>query len=244
MIKVSVITVVFNDFSNISKTINSVLEQNYLNTEYIVIDGGSTDGTSEVIERYLDKLNIYISEVDYGIYDAMNKGVRVANGEFIIFMNSGDVFAAMNSISLLMNAAIQGVEQVIFGSWMRYSQTKNSSVLCHPDTDKISFNHQATVYSRNIHLRHGEYLNIKGLTTADYLFFSTVLMKSPSILVSVIKAATAIIDVHGASAGLQTISQKSCIDYLFGRLSKFQLIIILLAHPVYRGIKVLLRGKR
>lgn len=89
---ISVITVVYNDVLNIEKTILSVLNQSYNEFEYIIIDGGSTDGTTEVIRKYESKLKVFISEPDNGIYDAMNKGVNYVTGAFLCFMNSGDIF--------------------------------------------------------------------------------------------------------------------------------------------------------
>ena len=88
---ISIITVVLNDKKNIENTIKSIFEQNYKNIEYIVIDGGSTDGTVEVINKYKDKINYWVSENDRGIYDAFNKGLEKAQGDLIGFVNSGDL---------------------------------------------------------------------------------------------------------------------------------------------------------
>lgn len=93
MTKVTVITVVWNDVEHIEQTMLSVLSQTYKDIEYIVIDGGSTDGTVDVIRKYADRLAYWCSEKDGGIYPAMNKGVEHATGEWVNFMNSGDAFA-------------------------------------------------------------------------------------------------------------------------------------------------------
>lgn len=90
--KVSVVTVCYNCHDTIEATICNVLKQTYQNMEYIVIDGNSTDGTREIIERYAPRLAYWASEPDAGIYDAMNKGLRAATGEWIIFRNAGDYF--------------------------------------------------------------------------------------------------------------------------------------------------------
>lgn len=88
----SIITVVYNDENNIEKTILSVLAQTYRNIEYIIIDGASKDNTLSVINKYKDKISKIISEPDSGIYDAMNKGINIANGDYIALLNSGDTY--------------------------------------------------------------------------------------------------------------------------------------------------------
>jgi len=90
--EVSVITVCLNSSKSIEKTIRSVINQTYENLEYIVIDGGSDDGTLEILNSYDTCIDHWISEPDEGIYDAMNKGVELASGDYLIFMNSGDCF--------------------------------------------------------------------------------------------------------------------------------------------------------
>jgi glycosyltransferase involved in cell wall biosynthesis len=236
---ISVVTVVFNGRGEISNTIDSVIAQDYPKIEYVIIDGGSTDGTSNIIQQYEDKLDIVVCEPDDGVYDAMNKAIGRASGEFILFMNCGDVFASSDSVSSAMRYIQSGFDQVIFGSWLRRSNAK-SMTLCHPILAKGLFNHQAVIYSRNIHAWHGSYVNIKGLTTADYLFFAT-LFSSPAVICKVIDTTIAIIDINGLSAGSQTLSQKYAIDFICGRVSKVRLLMVLIAHPVYRRLKVLLR---
>ena len=88
----SVITIVYNNVHHIERTLLSVINQSYRRIEYIVIDGSSTDGTLEIIKKYVDQLARLISEKDKGIYDAMNKGLSFATGDYVIFMNSGDEF--------------------------------------------------------------------------------------------------------------------------------------------------------
>ena len=96
---VNVITVSFNAKNDLEKTIKSVVKQDYLKINYIIIDGGSTDGTSEMIENYKDKIDHYVSERDEGIYDAMNKGLSYARDGFVNFLNAGDEFLSERSVS-------------------------------------------------------------------------------------------------------------------------------------------------
>ncbi len=94
----SVITVVFNNIKGIERTMLSVLNQTYEHIEYIVIDGKSTDGTLQIIEKYSLQLAVFISEKDAGIYDAMNKGLAKATGDYVVFMNSGDGFYEKDTV--------------------------------------------------------------------------------------------------------------------------------------------------
>ena len=90
--KISIITAVRNDAEHIEETIRSVLDQDYPEIEYIIIDGASTDGTTEIISRYRERLGAFVSEPDTGIYNAMNKGIRLATGDIIGMINSGDSY--------------------------------------------------------------------------------------------------------------------------------------------------------
>lgn len=92
MFKISIITINYNDKDGLEKTIKSVVNQTYQEFEFIIIDGGSADGSCDVIENYKDKISYWVSEPDSGIFSAMNKGIKVAQGEFLIFMNSADTF--------------------------------------------------------------------------------------------------------------------------------------------------------
>ncbi|MFD1601609.1 glycosyltransferase family 2 protein [Flavobacterium artemisiae] len=89
--KISIVTVVFNGASTLESTILSVINQNYKNIEFIIIDGGSTDGTLDLIKKYEDKISFWHSEPDKGIYDAMNKGLLKANGEWLMFLGCDDL---------------------------------------------------------------------------------------------------------------------------------------------------------
>jgi len=95
---VSIITTVLNNKETVEDAIKSVLGQSYKNIEYIIIDGGSTDGTVKIINKYRDRISKFISEKDRGVYDGMNKGIRMASGEIIGILNSDDIYARDNVI--------------------------------------------------------------------------------------------------------------------------------------------------
>ena len=91
-LKISIITVVKNNKDTIEKNILSLINQNYKNYEHIIIDGGSEDGTVEIIKKYQKNIKYFISEKDNGIYEAMNKGIKILKNDIIVFCNSGDFF--------------------------------------------------------------------------------------------------------------------------------------------------------
>jgi putative colanic acid biosynthesis glycosyltransferase len=116
--KVSVVTVNFNMAEHIGATLNSVLEQDYPNLESVVIDGGSTDGSREIIASYGGRLTYWVSEADRNLYDGMNKGVRAATGEWVLFMNSGDLFADPQALSAVFAEDHSGAD-VLYGHHIR-----------------------------------------------------------------------------------------------------------------------------
>lgn len=101
--KLSVVTINYNNRDGLRKTIESVVNQTFKDFEYIIIDGGSTDGSVDVIKEYKDKIDYWISEPDKGIYNALNKGVAVAKGEYCNFMNSGDSFYSHTTLEEVFN---------------------------------------------------------------------------------------------------------------------------------------------
>ncbi|MBU0697476.1 MAG: glycosyltransferase [Bacteroidetes bacterium] len=100
----SVITVVYNNVEHIERTVKSAINQSYPNIEYVVIDGASTDGTLNILKKYHDKIDVLISEPDQGIYEAMNKGLDLAKGDYVLFMNSGDEIFATDTVENVFNS--------------------------------------------------------------------------------------------------------------------------------------------
>lgn len=124
--KISIITVVYNGAALIERTIQSVLAQTYRNIEYIIIDGASTDGTLAIIEKYQDKIALLHSGKDKGIYDAMNRGLKDAKGDYVLFLNAGDTLFASGTIEHVFknnddadvyygNTAVVNEDNVILG---------------------------------------------------------------------------------------------------------------------------------
>ncbi|WP_203257353.1 glycosyltransferase family 2 protein [Hyunsoonleella ulvae] len=97
--KISIITINYNNSEGLARTLKSIYSQTYTSFETIVIDGGSTDSSVDVILNYKDEISYWVSEKDNGIYNAMNKGIRSANNEYVLFLNSGDVFSSKSALA-------------------------------------------------------------------------------------------------------------------------------------------------
>lgn len=150
MPKLSVITVCLNAKDTIEKTIQSVIGQTFQDYEYIIIDGGSTDGTKEIIEKYLPRIHRFISEPDKGISDAFNKGIEASGGEWINFLNSGDIFIQDNVLKNMV-PYLQRVDIVTaFAKFGRSTIPKK--ILSNTDKlrDKAMISHQASFVRRSI----------------------------------------------------------------------------------------------
>lgn len=117
MLKFSIITVCFNSSTYIEKAIQSVLNQTYQNVEYVVVDGASTDGTVEIINRYADDIDAFISESDTGLYNAMNKGIAKATGDILFFLNSDDQFCDENVIADVAEDFVEKPDlEIVYGN--------------------------------------------------------------------------------------------------------------------------------
>lgn len=173
--KFSIITVCYNSQNEIEKTILSVINQQQRELfEYIIIDGSSTDKTLEIIESYRKKIDIVISESDTGIYDAMNKGIKKASGEWILFMNSGDSFADNNVLKqVAQKITIKNIKSdIIYGNVIKLYRDKSIRF----KAEKLSllryrmpFSHQSTFVKTKILQK--ELFDTKYKIAADYDFF-------------------------------------------------------------------------
>ncbi|MDQ0240164.1 glycosyltransferase family 2 protein [Arthrobacter bambusae] len=126
--KFSVITITRNDERGLERTIDSLMAQTYRAIEHIIIDGASTDGTQVLLRQYTpDFETVIVSEPDAGIYDAMNKGAKLANGDLVVFMNSGDVFGSSDTLNFVKDKYIAGSWRWGFGA-MRYVDDKGNRI--------------------------------------------------------------------------------------------------------------------
>ena len=155
--RVSIVTVVFNAEAEVERTLQSVLNQSYSNIEYIVIDGKSTDGTLAIIEKYADRIDHIISEEDEGIYDAMNKGARIASGVWVNFMNAGDAFYDNHTVARVFDSKRELSDyDFIYGDYYWHNADKASFLIKARPLDsmwqRISFAHQS-LFTKNDVLR-------------------------------------------------------------------------------------------
>ncbi len=172
---ISVITVCFNSAGTLESTIKNVLGQTINNIEYIIIDGGSTDGTVSIIEKYSDKLKYWISEPDNGIYDAMNKGWKVAGKDsYILYLGAGDLIITMPGKESLKADIIAGDVEV--GSKFLYKPKIDSRL-------KLgnTLHHQALLVKKTVH--PGAPFNTQFKTYADFDFNQRLLKSGAKIII-------------------------------------------------------------
>lgn len=137
--KISVITVVYNDAEHIRETMESFFSQTWENKEYIVIDGGSTDGTVDVIREYSNHLAYWCSEKDDGIYAAMNKGILHATGDWINILNSGDRYVCEQSLEMVMKSDVLKNVAVVYGNSLEQNDGFIRRVIAVDDTKKLEY---------------------------------------------------------------------------------------------------------
>ena len=155
----SVITINYNNCEGLLQTVRNVLGQTCKDFEYIIIDGGSTDGSVEVLREYGDKISFWISEADSGIYNAMNKGVTHAHGDYCIFMNSGDLFYD-ESVLERVNA-INHTEDIVVG---KVVVDRHDHIISQPPKDELTMYH---LYSGSIP-HQGSFISTKLLRKYPY----------------------------------------------------------------------------
>ena len=146
----SVITINYNHKEGLNRTIESVICQSYTEYEFIIIDGGSTDGSVDNIKQYAENITYWVSEKDNGVYHAMNKGVAHAHGDYCIFMNSGDCFHSPKALESVANYE----EDIICGQVSTFPSGHHKSTISLVDLMRISLPHQAMFIKRELLIKH------------------------------------------------------------------------------------------
>ena len=262
MRKLSIITINYNNCDGLLKTIKSIVNQTWKDFEYIVIDGGSTDGSVEVIKEYADRINYWVSEPDKGIYNALNKGVAVATGEYCNFMNSGDCFCEDTTLEKVF--AVNSLSDLICGNTLIPDYTKKApSEITFQFLLNFAICHQCAFIRTTLMKKYG--YDEKYKIVADRKFFVQALLldncKYEAIDVDVVSY-----DVTGFSAvnALASRVEYECVlselipmrilaDYgrhfygdLYGNSSEFDRLFIDIrerryAKPIYTLVKVILQ---
>ena len=172
-ILVSIITVSYNSEKTIRRTIESVLNQTYKNIEYIIIDGKSTDDTINIVKEYQKKFSgrlKYISESDKGIYDAMNKGIKMAKGDLIGIINSDDYYE-LNAVEIMVNSMSKSKYQILYGELRFLKNNIETQVLItnHNNLNNMMIPHPTCFVTKNIYDKFG-YFNDSYKSCGDYEF--------------------------------------------------------------------------
>ena len=214
--KLSVITIVYNNVKDIERTMLSVLNQSYPHIEYIIIDGASTDGTKKIIDQYRDQLAQYISEKDNGIYDAMNKGLSLATGDYLLFMNSGDEIYSTDTVKEVFAAApgadiYYGETEMYDEGWHSLGQRRHEA----PETfNWKSFKHGMSISHQAIYVKR----SLAGPYDLQYQYSADI-----DWIIRVAKKASSIINTHTYVAKYLTggISKQKHIESLKERFRIF-----------------------
>jgi glycosyltransferase len=182
--KISIITSVWNNKETIKDAIESVLAQTYKNIEYIVVDGASSDGTIEIVQRYRDKITKFVSEKDKGIYDGLNRGISLASGDVVAFLHSDDIYASDTIIEKVAKV-FESDENIdgVYGDLVYTSKNDTNKVLRYwksKDFDKSLLAkgwmpaHPTLFLKKEVYDKHGKF-NLNFKIAADYDFMLRVL---------------------------------------------------------------------
>jgi glycosyltransferase involved in cell wall biosynthesis len=230
--RVSVITVCLNDPAGLRATLDSALAQDYADVELVVIDGGSAAATQAVLDAYRHRLACCVSEPDQGIYDAMNKGLHRATGEWAIMMNAGDVFCATDAlrsnidIIIASGAAWGGGSSLVKfadGSQRRYQADPSRGV----------FHQQSLFVRRSLHEKYGYFVVDRRSHAWDFFFFN-LLQNEPF---QATQLPVAVCDGAGVSSTVENYLQACALAFVFGHQGRVKTALKLLLYPAYRRLR-------
>ncbi len=233
---ISVIVVVYNAKGTISSTLKSIVEQDYKNIEIIIIDGKSTDGTIEIINSYSNKIDVFISEKDEGVYDAMNKGIDASKGKWLFFLGSDDVFINKTILSSIFSPYVYSAIDFLYGDVVLtsnrkiYGGEKNYMSL----VDK-NICHQSIFYKRTVFEKLGKY-NLKYKILGDYDLNLRV-FKDTSLQKCYLKKVVSLYNNKGLSSYVLDYTFHAHVLNIFAK-NKENLLFIpeLQQHHFYYGI--------
>lgn len=235
MNKISIITVNLNNKNGLEKTIKSVINQGYTNYEFIIIDGASTDGSPDIIEQYKEHITYSISEPDTGIYNGMNKGIKVATGDYLHFLNSGDIYASENVLENIFKNQTY-TESFVCGNY--YYQYKNECVKFDIYKDRSwlfslyevfadGLCHQAFFIHRNMFEKYGYYDENLRIASDFKLFFIAIGIHNESV--KYVDVDIVIYDTDGFSSNVggkailrekQLIAQQELPEKVYNRINQ------------------------
>lgn len=219
---ISIITVTFNAEASIEQTILSVINQTFSNIEYIIVDGASKDGTIDIINKYRSKIDLFISEKDRGIYDAMNKGIDLSTGDWLLFMNSGDRLVNENVISDTFSQLFPDCIDLIYSDWFLcdFLIDKDTFFSVKANYEKGYLLHQSVIYKKKLHNEFGKYIVTDKLIISDYIFFN-IIPKERYFKSAVIISVN---DRNGITSKYWAFEQKVAVDFVFHRITFLKLI--------------------
>lgn len=215
MKKVSIITINYNNREGLKKTIESITNQTFSNYEYIIIDGGSTDGSVDIIKKHADKIDYWVSEPDQGIYHAMNKGILKAHGEYCNFMNSGDTLYSSSTLEEIFTQTF--TESILIGKYASVKNPKGSGYQASDITMlglcKRHPNHQATFIKKELFNDNQYDENFK--IVSDWKFFiEMIIYKNCSV--ALIDTLVTFYDLEGISSLNKKLYEQECTQVLRG----------------------------
>ena len=228
--RISIITVCFNSAATIERTIESVLKQTYQNYEYIIVDGKSTDNTLDIVRKYEPYFNgkmKVVSEPDKGIYDAMNKGIRLATGELIGIINSDDYYE-LDALESILGSFFDDKYVVLYGlqRTLRNGREINVVLYHHSNIDNQMITHPTCFISKQVYEDYGLY-SIKYKSSADYEFMLRLIHDTDVVFRPVYKIITNF-ELGGMSSSETGYRETLALLKRYGSISNKQYYVKLL----------------